>query len=153
MSVSHTYPDRTAGVRPMKCRTCGDAIPAGKLGCERCLLALSEAASLDFQRQFMPRVVANQLELTMTYTPGRDRCWHVQRYADPLHAFCGTDLAKKTGRDPIYYRDYFTTKLQCRRCTEILEKLVAEIPPDQLIEQQALEPPTPIDGVFDACSD
>lgn len=115
----------------IRCKRCNEKLPAGDMDCRACLAALSDQSFLDYQRQYVPTIFANQCDITLVYVPAghngqRTRLWHLKRLGDPQHAYCGCTLDPNYKSDRCRYFEFLTTQYRCPLCEETLDRLIRE---------------------------
>lgn len=116
----------------MTCNTCHQEIPQNKkshaplLACPRCLAAKSYQAILNFQRQFLPRILKGDLPVTIT-RPADEYKWHMV-FAVYAQAWCGRPIEdwKNKKRAPYFE----IADPVCERCREVFEGLVEDQTPE-----------------------
>lgn len=120
------------------CTKCGATVPDRKvrtrgnkqkiympLVCTDCAERNSRLAYLERQKEFLPRIVAGEVELTLTYRANA-KLSHIRLIGEPTHAFCGMRTPRQ------WFKKYarLTTQLRdelCPGCLEVLDGLRKEV--------------------------
>ena len=120
------------------CPDCGATVPDHKVYlrggkqhiympvvCTVCAEEKSRAAYLARQKEFLPRIVAGEVELTLTY-PANARLFHIRLIGEPRHAFCGMKTPGQWFKKYARLTEDLRAEL-CPRCLEVLDRLRKEI--------------------------
>lgn len=117
----------------MNCPTCNQEIPVSEktkaplLACPRCMKANSYQSILNFQAQFISRIMTGEAQVTLrkpAFTPR----WHVAFIQYPKQAWCGVEIPKgwKNVRRASWPGIDHNIVPVCNRCQEVIQQLAEE---------------------------
>ena len=110
-----------------KCSTCGDPIPTNMMGCKRCIAARDAAEQRNFQKPYVLRVIAGEIELRLHRDDRNVK--HIEKWGFEV-TFCEKILSPrqiKSRRCYLWWEpEKFSTAGLCPGCTAAFNTIVAE---------------------------
>jgi hypothetical protein len=111
-----------------------------KMICPYCLAQQSRDSYLEFQKQYLPGVLAGRLKLVLVRRKETQRprsqspSWHLRLVGDREHAWCGAAVGSQWeekresyGEELFSARDLWSRPTVCERCAEEFERLKREV--------------------------
>jgi hypothetical protein len=110
----------------MICPTCGSYVPDGNLACTTCVQRKSQAAYVEYQRQFMQQIFAGDLSLRIRKGKAGYSQMHIELFGDGAHTYCGVPTVGLRQSFLIFRGELRAPLDTCPACAQIFERLMNE---------------------------
>jgi len=105
----------------MICTKCKQYFKEGMLQCPVCWARKSHEIYVEFQKQFLPPILAGKAKITRVRTLGNQ--WHIALIGDRNHGWCGIEFKPRLGEASF---DPERLDVVCPDCRKTFEDLVQE---------------------------